>query len=201
MPGMDGYEATAAIRALSFDWARQIPILAMTANAFEEDIKKSLACGMNDHLTKPVNFDLLFSKLHQFLSRCEEETPGASDSAQAGPGRFLPEGEGILDIERGLDRLRGNVKVYKTLLKSFVENSRMDELATQLAGGDIGSALKIAGAIRGMSANLALTAVHETVSALEQKLKADIGDRELLANCLEAFEDTRRVINLYLTRD
>ena len=59
MPVMDGYEATRAIRASDHKEAATIPILAMTANAFDDDVKKSLDAGMNAHLAKPVDIDKL----------------------------------------------------------------------------------------------------------------------------------------------
>ena len=54
MPVMNGYEATKAIRRSSHELAKTIPIIAMTANAFSEDIQHSLAAGMNAHVSKPV---------------------------------------------------------------------------------------------------------------------------------------------------
>lgn len=59
MPEMDGYEATRAIRALAREDAGTIPILAMTANAFDEDVEKSKAAGMNGHLSKPIAIDTM----------------------------------------------------------------------------------------------------------------------------------------------
>lgn len=67
MPEMDGYEATGIIRSSGTTWAKEIPILAMTANAFREDVEKSLECGMNDHIAKPVDYDLLMEKLTSYL--------------------------------------------------------------------------------------------------------------------------------------
>ena len=55
MPEMDGYEATRTIRALDTPKAKEIPIIAMTANAFKEDIDRCFACGMDDHLSKPID--------------------------------------------------------------------------------------------------------------------------------------------------
>ncbi|MEG0910262.1 MAG: diguanylate cyclase [Ruthenibacterium sp.] len=57
MPVMNGYEATAAIRASAHPRAKSIPIIAMTANAFADDVAKALAAGMNDHLAKPISID------------------------------------------------------------------------------------------------------------------------------------------------
>ena len=67
MPVMDGLEATAAIRALKHPDAAQIPIIAMTANAFDEDVQRSLQAGMNAHLSKPVEPERLFKTLEQMI--------------------------------------------------------------------------------------------------------------------------------------
>jgi signal transduction histidine kinase/CheY-like chemotaxis protein len=68
MPVMDGYTATRAIRALEHPDAKTIPIIAMTANAFDEDVQNSLQSGMNAHLTKPIEPDKLYSELRSLLA-------------------------------------------------------------------------------------------------------------------------------------
>jgi PAS domain S-box-containing protein len=67
MPEMDGYEATRRIRALGTSGAAQVPIIAMTANVFREDIEKCLASGMNDHVGKPLDFQNVLAKLSRYL--------------------------------------------------------------------------------------------------------------------------------------
>jgi Signal transduction histidine kinase len=67
MPEVDGYEATQKIRKLDFPKARRIPIVAMSANVFREDIEKCMASGMNDHLGKPLNYEKMISKLCEYL--------------------------------------------------------------------------------------------------------------------------------------
>ena len=67
MPVMDGYEATRRIRALEDPELANIPIIAMTANAFTEDRKAALACGMNDHTAKPINMEKLFETMKKYL--------------------------------------------------------------------------------------------------------------------------------------
>ena len=69
MPVMNGYEATRAIRALERRDAREIPIIAMTANAFVEDEKEAISSGMNIHLTKPVDVVLLKKAISQFMKK------------------------------------------------------------------------------------------------------------------------------------
>lgn len=67
MPVMDGMEATSALRHSKRQDLREIPIVAVSANAFDEDMEKSLECGMNGHLSKPVNMDLLLTTLEEIL--------------------------------------------------------------------------------------------------------------------------------------
>ncbi len=69
MPEMDGYEATRRIRGLDLPEAKTIPIIAMTANVFKEDIEKCLAAGMNDHLGKPLDVEELIAKLKKYLPK------------------------------------------------------------------------------------------------------------------------------------
>jgi PAS domain S-box-containing protein len=68
MPEMDGLEATRTIRALGTPKARSIPIVAMTANVFREDIEHCLSVGMNSHVGKPLDFDSVFDKLRRYLT-------------------------------------------------------------------------------------------------------------------------------------
>lgn len=67
MPIMNGYESTMAIRSLNRSDAKEIPIIAMTADAFAEDIKRCLDSGMNAHTAKPINLDEVFSLLNRFI--------------------------------------------------------------------------------------------------------------------------------------
>jgi signal transduction histidine kinase/CheY-like chemotaxis protein len=67
MPEMDGLEATRRIRALNTAKAKAIPIVAMTANVFKEDVEKCLESGMNDHVGKPLDFDEVMAKLHKYI--------------------------------------------------------------------------------------------------------------------------------------
>ena len=67
MPVMDGLEATAAIRELNHPDAKTVPIIAMTANAFDEDVQRSLKAGMNAHLTKPADPEQLYATLQELI--------------------------------------------------------------------------------------------------------------------------------------
>ncbi|MDR2595930.1 MAG: response regulator [Treponema sp.] len=67
MPEMDGYEATRRIRSLDIQNGKIVPIVAMTANAFREDIEECLAAGMDDHIGKPIDFEMVIEKLRTYL--------------------------------------------------------------------------------------------------------------------------------------
>ncbi len=78
MPEMDGIQAAAAIRALDRPDARAIPIIAMTANAFDEDVRRSLEAGMDAHLAKPVDPQLMVATLAQWMGKDHASWPAAS---------------------------------------------------------------------------------------------------------------------------
>ena len=69
MPVMNGLEATRTIRSLPCSDAQDIPIVAMTANAFVEDVKNSLEAGMNAHIAKPLDMNQVHATLEMFLGR------------------------------------------------------------------------------------------------------------------------------------
>ena len=71
MPVMNGYEATKMIRSLDREDAKKIPIIAMTANAFTEDRIRAKEAGMNEHVAKPVDMELLIKVIHKFVENDE----------------------------------------------------------------------------------------------------------------------------------
>ena len=73
MPVMDGYEATAAIRSSAHPQAKTVPIIAMTANVFAEDVERARAAGMNGHLGKPIIVNELIEKTDMILNNGGEQ--------------------------------------------------------------------------------------------------------------------------------
>ena len=67
MPRMNGYDATRAIRAMERSYCRQVPIIAMTANAFAEDVQAAKTVGMNEHVAKPLDLSILARALKRWL--------------------------------------------------------------------------------------------------------------------------------------
>ena len=79
MPEMDGYNATRTIRSLNTKRAKTIPIIAMTANVFKEDVEKCLSSGMNDHLAKPIEVDEVLKKIAIYCRGRRAQGPGHAE--------------------------------------------------------------------------------------------------------------------------
>ena len=86
MPVMNGYEAARAIRALPREDVADLPVIAMTADAFAEDIQKAHDAGMDGHIAKPLDFDLLYTMMAKWLSLIEVECPQKTSPSQGGIG-------------------------------------------------------------------------------------------------------------------
>ena len=67
MPRMNGYDATRAIRSMVRPYCRQVPIIAITANAFAEDVQSAKTVGMNEHIAKPLDLNALAQSLKRWL--------------------------------------------------------------------------------------------------------------------------------------
>ena len=76
MPVMDGLEATRRIRALDRDDAKSVPIIALSANAYDSDVHNSIKAGMNSHLAKPADSDMLYRELSKWIRRQDRTETG-----------------------------------------------------------------------------------------------------------------------------
>lgn len=177
MPVMDGMEATHAIRNLPA--RKDVPIVAMTANAFEEDSRKCLEAGMNDHLAKPVDPERLIQALVKWLparkgplSR-EAEWPrvhgGDTDAEDLEIRQRLEQVHG-LDAGAGLNRVMGSMAQYVRLLQQFVSHHEKDAdiLRTQAAAGDLKGVRQTSHALKGVAALLGAERVQDVALPLEK---------------------------------
>jgi polar amino acid transport system substrate-binding protein len=198
MPVMDGYSAARAIRGLASDICN-VPIIAMTAHAMAGDEEKSIRAGMNDHVTKPIDPNQLFSALIKWIEPHRITRPDQNsldmppEDMAALPIDDLPESLPNFDLADGLKRLQGNKKLYRKLLFNFASDyaSVASDIRTALAAGDAESTHRIVHTIKGVAGNLAATDLQAAAVNLEKLVKeADTHDlsSETLAINLDAFE-------------
>jgi signal transduction histidine kinase/CheY-like chemotaxis protein len=116
MPILDGYEATQKIRQID----PEVPIVALTANAMKEDIKKTLQAGMNRHLNKPIDVEKLYETLLTYIPKKVDATSIQSIDTTAQSTSSLPAFK-TLDTAYGLKLVLGNEKAYTRLLKGLLQ--------------------------------------------------------------------------------
>ena len=173
MPVMDGIEATKIIRAQ--DNYDDLPIIAMTANAFSEDKAMCLNIGMNEHLAKPIDPENLYDLLRQWLPEPEDLVPVNADEQTTLYDTYLDrlKLKHDIDVDAALKYLKGNKEKYTRELFRY----RMDHadiitaLLNSLDKGEVKEAIRAVHTLKGTSAILGFAAVRSSASLLEQLFK------------------------------
>jgi polar amino acid transport system substrate-binding protein len=171
MPGMDGYETTHKIREMSDKTS--LPIFAMTANAMVGDAEKSIAAGMNGHISKPVDPDELYSILSEYLPKHLHTAP--YNNNKNNDSWELPENSpAIIDIQRGVKQVGGNPDFYKKLLRNFVSghSNCASQLKEMIESSRIEDARIAAHTLKGVGGNIAAIELQQAASDLEAILKS-----------------------------
>ena len=176
MPEMDGYQATQAIRTKL--GLRDLPIIAMTAHALEEERRQCLDAGMDDHIPKPVDPDHLIARLRYWID-LPRGTPKPAVQAQASNEITLMDDQPGIDVEAALARLGGNRALLSRLLAEFAKSQAGAVTAVRLALSHdaVEEATRHAHTLKGVAGNLSALRLAAAASAVETQLrKGEIAD-------------------------
>ena len=194
MPVLNGYEATLAIRALGL---RDLPIVAMTANAMDEDRLRAIASGMNAHIAKPIDVDDMVQTLTRLVPapRGAAGATGAPLPGDAGADAVeVPASVPGIDLEAALHRFGGDYGAFLALLKRF-ENSQGDAVEQTrrlLADGQIEQAAQLLHRVCGVAANLGAAGIASLAAEAEKALKG--GRRRATLSLLRQLEQAMAVV-------
>ncbi|NOX26095.1 MAG: response regulator [Deltaproteobacteria bacterium] len=195
MPEMNGFEATEKIRGLAAE-KKDIPIIAMTAHAMAGDREKSLAGGMNDHVTKPIDPNELFAALVKWVKPGERDVPAKLSNkigADCASLPLLPQLPGI-DIKNGLGRVGGNEGLYRSILVKFYHEyqNTTNQIKNALTLKDMELGARLVHTVKGVAGNLGANGLQAAAAEVEAAVKN--GAMENIAELLAAFEEKLQLV-------
>lgn len=186
MPVLDGFGATAAIRARPA--LKALPVIAMTANAMAEDRQRCLDAGMNDFVAKPIDADQLWRALLRWTPRRAEASgeglavagvagtaaAGAGEPATGVPGLVLPWPVNGLDTVTGLHRCLGKPDFYRSLLQQFVDRQAHIgyQIEQALGAAQWERARRLTHTLKGVAGTLGALQLQVMAEAMEQAIVA-----------------------------
>jgi PAS domain S-box-containing protein len=170
MPEMNGYEATTAIRRIKGD--RELPIIAITALAYDEERERCLAAGMNDHVAKPFDPDQLYSVMLRWV-RPGKAIGSSAPPKSAAPAGLFPDSLPGIDVASVLKRCGGNRALAKEIITSFRDQNRSGgaDIRGAVGRGDRERAQFLIHTIKGLSGTIGATSLFDTISELETAMK------------------------------
>jgi signal transduction histidine kinase/CheY-like chemotaxis protein/HPt (histidine-containing phosphotransfer) domain-containing protein len=172
MPVMDGYEATRRIRALP--GFSGLPIIAMTANALEGDFERSLAAGMNDHLSKPIDAPRLYRTLARWLTRPSGgEPPPREHPASEEPLTMKSPDPRHVNMEEALFNLDGDLGLYRRVVGMFLGDSQACwmRFQTALTAGDREASTRAIHTLKSLAASVGAETLRDHSKAVEAASK------------------------------
>lgn len=186
MPIMDGHQATLELR--KDERFKELPIIALTAHAMEDERQLCLDEGMNGHISKPIEPQLLF----KLLSRWTKKQPEKNENQ---PSEF--------DSKAGLRRVAGNHQLYTNLLQRFCEGQAdaVGKIRKALADKDRNLATRTIHTLKGISGNIGAVSLHGKAATIESRIKSGANTDELeaaLGECDETFSKTAAAIKDFI---
>jgi signal transduction histidine kinase/CheY-like chemotaxis protein len=183
MPGMDGIDAALRIRSIDSDYTRNVPIIALTANALAGSRETFLENGINDFLAKPIDIQKMDLMLEKWIPR--EKQIKYSEEAAPEPGfspadtERIPEIEGV-DTRAGLANTGGSLPVYRQILSVYAADAleRLPRIRAAAEAGEFAAYTTMVHALKGISRSIGAADLGETAARLEEAGRA--GDRAVI---------------------
>ncbi|WP_033129650.1 response regulator [Aeromonas aquatica] len=184
MPVMDGYTATQLIRQQPRFAA--LPVIAMTANAISGDRERVLACGMNDHIAKPINVDTMFATLAKWI-RPQARVPAKVVEVEHQADIILPAELDGIDQAAGLATCQGHTDLYLRLLHKFLTAYRgfTEQFEVALADTDPVAAARLAHSLKGTAGNIGAFGITQAAAELERLCQTGAADDLVQASLAE----------------
>ena len=176
MPILDGYESTKKIRELDKD----IPIIALSANAMKEDLIKTKNAGMNTHITKPIVADNLYKVIIEYL-----------DYTSLTKDINVQENLEIISIEKGLKKLAGNKDLFEKVLANFYEKY----LNIKLHDLEESELFEISHALKGLSGNIGALKLESSIVQFDKTKDLTLLD-ECQSDLENVFEKIKEILNI-----
>jgi histidine kinase len=204
MPVMDGFEATRTIRALGR--YADLPILAMTANATVEAKDLCLAAGMNEHISKPIDVNQMFTVIARWIKpkaitidTAKAESAGEQITATNQESSELP-AIPCLDLNQATRRMGGSVKLVRKLILRFAETQAevMERISAAMDANDFAAAVREAHTAKGLAGNIGATQLSALSTTVETALKHN--DIAALPTALEAMQQELRIVIAEITK-
>ncbi|MSS72785.1 MAG: response regulator [Candidatus Latescibacteria bacterium] len=191
MPVMDGVTATQEIR--KDGRFAKLPILAMTANAMAGDRDRCLEAGMNDHVAKPIDPDVLFATLLRWIPsrkgpaspKVPPAAPSPGAAASDDPLTAIPG----LDVQSGMKRVLNKRPSYENLLRKFIagQADAPARIRQALGEGTSSDAERHAHTLKGVAGTIGATGLQEMAAAVESSIKKGLSIPEI-ESCLKAVD-------------
>ncbi len=171
MPVMDGVDATRKIRKDAR--FRDLPVVAMTANAMQGDRDRCMAAGMNDHVAKPIEPEILWKVLLKWIKPRHATGADLERNAQVEADVDLPSGIAGLDTTCGLRRVSGKKTLYLLMLRKFVtgQKSVLVEIRKAMESNLADTAERHAHTLKGVSGSIGATGLQQLAEKLETAIR------------------------------
>jgi CheY-like chemotaxis protein/HPt (histidine-containing phosphotransfer) domain-containing protein len=203
MPVMDGYAATIMIRQ-NPDLA-QLPIIAMTAHAAADARERCLEVGMNGHVAKPIDPDVLYQTLSHYMPNTDKVAPlNVAKKPRAKPiadDAMLNMLNGI-DVEMGLRRVAGNQKLYISLLEQFLSGytNSDKQILLALESNKRDDAQRLAHSVKGVAGNIGAHALSQSAAEIERILREGGEHQQAVLGYQKQLKKTLKIINKAISK-